>query len=125
MKIGEKIKLARLKRNYTQEGVAHMLGISATAYRNIEKKDNISLKRFEEILKALQMTEEEILSIEERIYPTVNGNNNIVNSQIYDTKSLLFQIEKKNLELEKKDLEIANLKLQVMLAEEKLKNIDK
>jgi transcriptional regulator with XRE-family HTH domain len=95
MKIGEKIKLARLKRNYTQEGVAHMLGISATAYRNIEKKDNISLKRFEEILKALQMTEEEILSIEERIYPTVNGNNNIVNSQIYDTKSLLFQIEKR------------------------------
>jgi transcriptional regulator with XRE-family HTH domain len=133
MILGEKIRLARLSRNYTQESMATMLEISPTAYRMIEKKDNISSKRLNQISNAIKMTEEEISSMEERVYlNSFNGNNNIVNSQILDAKALLSQIEKKNLEIENfklqlglKDSEIENLRLRLELSEEKMRNIIK
>jgi hypothetical protein len=104
-----------------------------TAYRMIEKKEKISSYRFNQISKALKMTEEEISSMEERIFlNSFNGNNNIVNSQILDTKTLLSQIEKKDLEIanlklqiEKKDLKIENLQLKLKVVEEKFNNIPK
>lgn len=126
MILGEKIRLARLSRNYTQENMAGMLNISPTAYRKIEKKEKMAPKRFNQVSNVLKMTEEEITSIDERIYlNSFNGSNgNIVNSQIHDAKSLLTQLEKKelelknkDLELEKKELEISNLKLQLLLME--------
>jgi transcriptional regulator with XRE-family HTH domain len=122
MILGEKIRLARLSRNYTQENMATMLDISATAYRKIEKKEKMDNKRFNQVSNVLKMTEDEITSIDERIYlNSFNGSNNIVNSQIHDAKSLLAQLEKTRLESEKKDLVIENLKLQLTLAEERFK----
>ena len=44
MILGDKIRLARLSRNYTQENMAVMLEISPTAYRKIEKKEKWMLK---------------------------------------------------------------------------------
>ena len=123
MILGEKIRLARLSRNYTQVNMADMLEISPTAYREMEKKKSMNAKRFNQVSNVLKMTEDEIKTIDERIYfNSFNGSNgNIVNSQIHDSKSLLSQLEKKELELANKELIIANLKLKLELAEEKLK----
>ena len=100
-----------------------MLEISPTAYREMEKKKSMNAKRFNQVSNVLKMTEDEIKTIDERIYfNSFNGSNgNIVNSQIHDSKSLLSQLEKKELELVNKDLVIDNLKLKLELAEEKLK----
>ncbi len=131
MILGEKIRLARLSRNYKQENMAGMLDISPTAYRKMEKKEKMDSKRFNQVSNVLKMTEEEINTIEERMFlNSFNGSNgNIVNSQIYDAENLLAQLElkswelkNKDLELEKKDLIIDNLKLQLLLAEEKIRN---
>ena len=133
MILGEKIRLARLSRNYTQENMASMLDISPTAYRKMEKKEKMDSKRFNQVSNVLKMTEEEITTIEERMYlNSFNGSNgNIVNSQIHDAQSLLAQLELKHLELKNKDLEldkkdliIANLKLQLQLLEEKMRHKD-
>ena len=130
MILGEKIRLARLSRNYTQTNMADMLEISPTAYRKIEKKEKMDAKRFNQVSNVLKMTEDEIKTIDERIYlNSFNGSNgNIVNSQIHDPKSLISQLEKKDLELANKSFElankeliIANLELKLELAEEKLK----
>lgn len=123
MVLGEKIRLARLFRGYSQENMASMLEISATAYRKIEKNTDVNSKRLNQISEVLQMSEEEIKAIEDKMFfNSFNGSNhNVVNSNVYDSKTLAFELDKKTLELKNKDLEIKNLQLQVLLLEEKLK----
>jgi hypothetical protein len=48
--------------------MADMLAISPTAYRKMEKKENMAPKRFNEVSNVFKMTEDEITSIDERIY---------------------------------------------------------
>ncbi len=124
MVLGEKIRLARLFRGYTQENMASMLEISATAYRKIEKNTDVNGKRLNQIAAVLKMSEEEIKTIEDKMFfNSFNGtNHNVLNHNIYDSKALAFELEKANLELHSKNLEIKNLQLQILLLEEKLKN---
>ena len=128
MIIGEKIRLARLFREYSQENMAEMLKVSTTAYRNMEKNSKLSDLRFKQISDVLQMSEDDIKAIGEKgFFNSFNGNsnNNIVNSSIGDNaKELISQINIKELELKNKDLEVLNLKLQKELLEEKLRRFE-
>lgn len=124
MVLGEKIRLARIFRGYSQDNMANMLDISATAYRKIEKNTDVNSKRLTQISEVLKMSEEEIKAIEDKMFfNSFNGtNHNVLNYQVYDSKTLAFELDKKELQLQNKDLEIKNLQLQVLLLEEKLKN---
>lgn len=50
MELGEKLRVLRLQKNYTQDYVAFCLDISQPAYHKIENgKTNINIKRLEEL----------------------------------------------------------------------------
>ena len=63
MYLYEKIKATRLQRNFTQEYVAEKIGVSVTAYGQIErgKTPAISLKRLELIADTLGIGVTEII----------------------------------------------------------------
>ncbi|MBS1526465.1 MAG: helix-turn-helix transcriptional regulator [Bacteroidetes bacterium] len=55
--VGEKIRLQRLTKNYSQEYMAFMLDISQAAYSKIERGETeLTLKRIYEIAEILEVT---------------------------------------------------------------------
>ena len=68
MEIGEKIRYARLKKGYSQENMADFLGISTSAYGDIERnKTELTLSRAKKLstilkMSMLELIEEEILT---------------------------------------------------------------
>lgn len=75
MVLGEKIRLARLFRGYSQDNMASMLEISSTAYRNIEKNTEVSSKRLTKIAEVLKMSEDEIKAIEDKMFFNLTSSN--------------------------------------------------
>ncbi len=56
-KIGDKIRIERLTKNYTQEYMAFMLEISQAAYSKLERNETeISLSRIYEIAEVLEVS---------------------------------------------------------------------
>ena len=67
MEIGEKIRYARLKKGYSQENMADFLGISTSAYGDIERnKTELTLSRAKNLSTILKMSMLEL--IEEEIH---------------------------------------------------------
>lgn len=65
MELGEKLKVLRLKKNFTQNYVAFCLDISQPAYHKIETgKTNINLKRLEELAALYEVSVVNLLSSE-------------------------------------------------------------
>jgi transcriptional regulator with XRE-family HTH domain len=61
-KIGEKIRIQRLIRNYSQEYMAFALDISQAAYSNLERGETeITLKRIYEIAEVLEISAFELM----------------------------------------------------------------
>lgn len=66
MHIGDKIRKVRELKGYKQEYVADQLGMSVTAYGNLERGDSSpSFDRLEEISKVLDVAVQDILNIPE------------------------------------------------------------
>ncbi len=63
MNIGEKIKTIRLTKNLTQEALAKAIGISVTAFGDIERgtTKDITVARVEQIAKALSVSPKDLL----------------------------------------------------------------
>ncbi len=63
MHIGKRIKKIRILRHLKQSAVARALGMSVTAYSDIEteKTSNVSMQRIEQIAKVLQVPPVEII----------------------------------------------------------------
>lgn len=125
MTTGDKIRGIRLLKGYSQENLAEMLQLSLRAYGDIERgKTDISDSRLQQIAEALGVSSTDILSFGEKINnffdqcnsPQVVAGSNNSNHQTnnYDQRELLFEIEKLKLENE-------NLKLQKEKAELELK----
>lgn len=77
MNIGDKIRKVRELKGYKQEYVADKLGLSVTAYGNIERNDaSLTFDRLEEIANVLEVTVQDILNIPEQF-----NVHSIVNSQ--------------------------------------------
>ena len=65
MNLGEKIRQIRLVKSYSQENLADMLGISTTAYGDIERnKTELTISRATEIAKVLNISILDLLEIE-------------------------------------------------------------
>jgi len=60
--IGEKIRIRRLTKNYSQEYMAFMLEISQAAYSNLERDETeMTIKRIYEIAEILEMSPFELM----------------------------------------------------------------
>jgi transcriptional regulator with XRE-family HTH domain len=118
MRIGQNIKTTRLLRNLTQEAVAKKLGLSLTAYGDIERgcTDNITIKRLDQIAKVLDVTVEELIN---------EGKESSSNNYQYFAKLNADAIEGYKLALLQKDNEIAYVKQQLQKAERELKKLRK
>lgn len=78
MHIGDKIRKVRELKGYKQEYVADKLGMSVTAYGNIERGDSsLSFDRLEEIASVMEVAVQDILNIPEQlnIHSISNSNN--------------------------------------------------
>jgi len=68
MDIGDKIRKVRELKGFKQEYVATELGMSVTAYGNIERNaSGITFERLEEIARVLEVTVQDIVSIPEQV----------------------------------------------------------
>ena len=66
--IGNKIRKVREWKNYTQEHVAHALGVSSTAYGKMERDEtNVSIERLQEIAKVLEIDYKLILDLDDKV----------------------------------------------------------
>jgi XRE family transcriptional regulator, regulator of sulfur utilization len=71
MEIGEKIRYSRLKKGYSQENMADFLGISTSAYGDIERnKTELTLSRAKKLSSILKMSILELIG-EEIFMPKV------------------------------------------------------
>ena len=78
MNIGDKIRKVRELKGFKQEYVAGKLGLSVTAYGNIERNESsLTFDRLEEIAEVLEVSVQDILNIPEQF-----NVHSIVNSQV-------------------------------------------
>lgn len=88
MKIGEKIRQARLLKGYSQENMAELLQISTTAFGDIERsKTELTISRAQKIANLLDINVLELFG-EEVITPKV------LNNSESETEQLKLEIEK-------------------------------
>ncbi len=96
----ERIRLARLQRGLSQENMADLLGLSTTAYGDIERgKTELTLSRLAQIAEVLQSTVVDLIADSpDAIEPTVLAPNEL--------EKLRNTVEKQQLELDKLHLEV-------------------
>lgn len=110
MTLGEKLKKARISKNFTQEYLAEVLNVSQKTYSNFENdKTKPSFSHVEDIAKVLDVSVLDFLTGDSI---TVNQNNNEVAiaqnyAEINTSEKLIEQYEQR---LKDKDTEIAYLR---------------
>lgn len=102
--LGEKIRQIRQNNGFSQENMADMLGISTSAYGDIERnKTDLTVNRAKEIAKILNISYLELLGL--------------------DFSELNHSLEKTNLENEKLKIENEKLQLEVRYWREKFEKL--
>jgi XRE family transcriptional regulator, regulator of sulfur utilization len=97
----EKIRLLRLQKGYSQENMAELLGVSTTAYGDIERgKTELTLNRIGQIASVFQTSVGDVLGITSPL--------------------TLLEQEKSQLEFEKLQIENEKLRLENQYLREKL-----
>lgn len=82
MKIGEKIRTLRELKNLKQENMATAMGISLTAYGNLERGETpITYDKLEQIANILQVTVQDIVNMPDEL--TINNFNSTFNGTSY------------------------------------------
>jgi transcriptional regulator with XRE-family HTH domain len=83
LEIGNNIRRIREIKNYTQEAVAEKVGMSVSAYGDIERgKSDVNFGRLSEIATALEVKPEEIVNFGSVTYNnTINDGENTVHNQ--------------------------------------------
>jgi XRE family transcriptional regulator, regulator of sulfur utilization len=77
MEIGEKIRYARLTKGYSQENMADFLGISTSAYGDIERnKTELTLSRAKKLSNILKMSMLELIGEEIHTPKVLEGSEN-------------------------------------------------
>jgi XRE family transcriptional regulator, regulator of sulfur utilization len=127
MNIGEKIRHFRTLKNYSQDNMADLLGLSTTAYGNIERgESDISYSRLEQIAKVFGMDVIKLLSHGDNLASIFNNctNNHVVGygNVVYSEKELIHQIEKSQLAIEKELLKNEKLAMEVKYWKEKFES---
>lgn len=97
--VAEKIRLHRLQRGFSQENMADLLGLSTTAYGDIERgKTDLTMSRLTQIADTLGLSPVSLLTDEPPLTPTV-----VTDTHELDT--LRLTVEKQQIELDKLRLE--------------------
>ena len=86
MDIGDKIRKVRELKGLKQEYVAGKLGLSVTAYGNIERNESsLSFDRLEEIAEVLEVSVQDILNIPEQLnIHSISNSNNVGFNHTYN-----------------------------------------
>lgn len=111
MKIGHKIEKIRRLKNLTQENVALGLGISAQAYGKIERNEvDINQNKLESLAKIFDISLEDLLQFDDKIYFNNSANNSmhavVINSTISTHVELVKALQD---QLNQKDKQIVAL----------------
>ncbi len=121
MKVGDKIRTLRTLKGLSQENMAHALGLSLTAYGDIERdQKSVNLDRLEKIAEVLQISVTDILTFGEKIanfFDQCNVTNGGVVYNNSDSQEIQHELEKARLEIEKLKMEIAKLEAEKAKAE--------
>ncbi|GAB3906441.1 hypothetical protein GCM10028803_38780 [Larkinella knui] len=103
MTISSQIRLLRQQKGYSQENMADMLGLSTTAFGDIERgKTDLTISRLQQIATALGTTAAQLLSgelpLQQELYPA---------EVVHQVETLKSERERKDLEIEKLRMEVA------------------
>ena len=125
MNIGDKIRKVRELKGLKQEDVAGKLGLSVTAYGNIERNDSsLTFERLEEIAEVLEVTVQDILNIPEQLNihsvnnahqvgfnqnTTINDNRTCTEGEMEAYKFALTNIQKEVEYLRQQNLQLMEL----------------
>lgn len=118
MKIGNKLEKLRRLKNLTQENVACELGLSTQAYGKIERNEvDVNQDKLEKLTKIFNITMEELMQFDEKVYFNNSANNSmhavVINSTISThielLKTLQEQLSQKDKQLAEKDKQITEL----------------
>ncbi len=100
--IEEKIRLQRLQRGFSQENMADLLGLSTTAYGDIERgKTELTLSRLNQIATVLNLSPMALLSddaVAVQVMPPADDTE-------HERETLQLTVEKQQLEIDKLRLE--------------------
>jgi transcriptional regulator with XRE-family HTH domain len=108
MQIGEKIRKIRELKGLKQENIATAIGLSVTAYGNLERGTTpLPYDKLEEIAKAMEVTVQDIMNIPEQF-----NIENITNSQVGQGYNH-WEIKQSEMALDGYKLTIEELKAQV------------
>jgi transcriptional regulator with XRE-family HTH domain len=117
MSINEKIRLIRETKGLTQEQVAEKLGVSPTAYGDIERGDNDpKLSKLQKICEILEIPLADLIDLSDKGTLNINFNKQGKHYNVYlgssntELKEQLLINELQKKELSMKDREIENLK---------------
>ncbi|GAB3259742.1 hypothetical protein GCM10027347_23580 [Larkinella harenae] len=112
MKISTRIRSLRQQKGYSQENMADMLGLSTTAYGDIERgKTDLTISRLQQIATALGTTAPQLLAEEPDLQP-----------ELYPAE-VVHQVETLKSNQERKDLEIEKLRLEVTYWKQKAEEL--
>jgi transcriptional regulator with XRE-family HTH domain len=135
MTLVDKIRAFRTIKNFSQENLAQMLGISLTAYAKLERGETeMSYTRLEQIAKAMEVRVVDLLNFGEHGFfymnNSINHNHNpnscnhnpnlmFINGVSKETTELLMEVQKLRAEKEGFIKEVAHLKKIIDLLERK------
>jgi transcriptional regulator with XRE-family HTH domain len=113
MKIGDKIRKVRELKGLKQENIATALGMSVTAYGNLERGESSpSFDRLEEIAAALEVSVSDIMNIPEQL-SIQSITNSKVGFNYYDQRSAVeSEIEGYKLAVSELQKQVEHLKAQ-------------
>jgi transcriptional regulator with XRE-family HTH domain len=123
MYIGDKIRKVRELKGYKQEYVAEKVGLSVTAYGNIERNDaSLSFERLEQIAQALEVSVQDIINIPDQINIqsvtnsqvgfsgfTYNNHRSDLDGEVEAYKHALTNLEKENEHLRDQNKQLIEL----------------
>ncbi len=114
MSVNEKIRLIRETKGLTQEQIAEKLGISPTAYGDIERGDNDpKLSKLQKIAEILEMPLSDLIDSSDRGTLNINFNKQGKHYNVYLGSSnselkeqlLINELQKKELALQQREIE--------------------
>lgn len=103
----ERIRLLRLQRGYSQENMAYELGLSTTAYGDIERgKTDLTLSRLNQVAQVLHVSATDLLTGDGLTHEKRPAQEIVVDlTENHEAETLRLRLDKQQLEIEKLRLE--------------------
>ena len=127
MKIGEKIKTVREIKKLSQEDMAHKLGLAVQTYARLERGESrMYMQVLEEIAQILDMSILDLLSVGEKNFVLIVGENGTATENCYtlnkngaDTETIAALLKAKDEVIEQQKQHIASLKETIEILKQK------